>query len=301
MALTKDAHERSALGRYAATCPQGWRQVGRSEVTFGARRKPIVFQDSRAVGNCYNSTVTSARPDKARFLTTQWSVVLAGADHHQAGFREALGVLAQRYRTAMVAYVRAYCGCGEPDAEDITQAFLARWAENGMPGVASDRGRFRSYLRAALRHFIQNRRRAGAAQRRGGTLTVTSIDASEHALPIADRSNPGVDEVFDAAYRRELLAAGLTAMMAKYGEEGRSHYMDAFLNRYVLAPQGREPTYQELAERFDASESDVTNWLAHARRRLRRQITELVRESVADEESFHREISLLFGGRQVRP
>ena len=74
------------------------------------------------------------------FATTHWSIVLAGTRRDQPGFREAFGTLVLCYRPAMVAFVRAYYRCDEPEAEDIAQAFLTGWAENGMPGVAPDRG-----------------------------------------------------------------------------------------------------------------------------------------------------------------
>lgn len=96
------------------------------------------------------------------FATTHRSIVLAGTQREQPGFREALGALVLCYRPAIVAFVRAYYRCDEPEAEDITQTFLTRWAENGMSGVTPDRGRFRSALRGALmpdpeggRHFFE--------------------------------------------------------------------------------------------------------------------------------------------------
>ncbi len=55
--------------------------------------------------------------------TTHWSIVLAGTQRDQPGFREAFGALVQCYRPAMVAFVRAYYRCDEPEAEDITQTF----------------------------------------------------------------------------------------------------------------------------------------------------------------------------------
>ncbi len=97
--------------------------------------------------------------------TTHWSIVLAGTQRDKPGFREAFGALVVCYRPVIVAFVRAYYPCDEPEAEDITQTFLTRWAENGMSGVAPDRPRFRSYLRGALRHFVQNWRSPGTHRR----------------------------------------------------------------------------------------------------------------------------------------
>ena len=236
------------------------------------------------------------------FATTHWSIVLAGTKANQPGFKQALSALVLCYRPAIVAFVRAYYRCDEPEAEDITQTFLTRWAENGMPGVSPDGGRFRSYLRGALRHFIQNWRRARHAQRRGGDRTITSVDAGDATMEVEDTGITTPDEAFDNAYRCELFSAALAAMSAEYQAEGRLHYMEAFQRRYVfMAQEDQPPTYRELADTLGVTVSDVTNWLAHARRRLRDRVTQLVRQSVAEEASFREEMDALCGGKENKP
>ncbi len=162
------------------------------------------------------------------FASTQWSIVLAGADRDQPAFREAFGALVVRYRPAIVAFVRAYYGCDKSEAEDITQSFLTRWAENGMSGVSRDRSRFRSYLRCATRHFVRNWRRSREAHKRGGDRTITSLQGGDGAWEIEDPSVPTPDEAFDAVYRQELFSAALAVMGNQYQEEGRAQYMELF-------------------------------------------------------------------------
>ncbi len=71
--------------------------------------------------------------------------------------------------------------------------------------------------------------------------------------------------------------------------------MDVFARCY-LRPlgTGADSTYGGIATALDVPVTDVTNWLAHARRRLREAVSALVRESVADEPSYLREMEALW-------
>ena len=78
--------------------------------------------------------------------------------------------------------------------------------------------------------------------------------------------------------------------------------MEAFQRRYVfMAQEDQPPTYRELADTLGANVSDITNWLAHARRRLRDRVTQLVRQSVAEDASFREEMDALCGGTENKP
>ena len=193
----------------------------------------------------------------------------------------------------MTTFVRAYLRCDDSEAQDSVQSFLARWAESGLGGVDADRGQFRAYLRGGLRHHVQNWRRHERALRRGDLATTTNLDAA--ASQRSDNQLRSPEEAFDAAYRRQLLSAAVRAMSDQYDKEGRPHYMDVF-ERCYLRPLGTGPdsTYRDIATAFEVPVTDVTNWLAHARRRFRETVSALVRESVADEPSYRREMEALW-------
>ncbi len=219
--------------------------------------------------------------------------MLRAAQHDQQQFREAFGALAHKYRPAMIAFVRAYFRCDESEAQDVVQSFLVRWAESGLGNVDADRGQFRAYLCGGLRHHVQNWRRHESALRRGGRATTTSLDAAASQLSDNQLGSPA--EAFDAAYRRQLLSAAVRAMSDQYDKEGRPHYMEVF-ERCYLRPldTGPDLTYRDVATALGVPVTDLTNWLAHARRRLRETVSALVRESVADEPSYRREMEALW-------
>src|SRR5438445_13215159 len=101
----------------------------------------------------------SSRGGPHRFEPTRWSVVLAaGRQTPGAGRRAALEELARAYWPPLYAYLRRD---GHPPerAEDLVQGFFARLIEkNDLRGVDRDKGRFRSFVLAALKHFVHNER-----------------------------------------------------------------------------------------------------------------------------------------------
>ncbi|TWU42766.1 RNA polymerase sigma factor [Novipirellula artificiosorum] len=96
-------------------------------------------------------------PQGAReFATTHWSLVVAakpdGASQTQA--QEALEELCKAYWYPLYTFVRNR-GYSPTDAEDLTQSFFARLIETrGFASAEPERGRFRSYLLGALKHFL---------------------------------------------------------------------------------------------------------------------------------------------------
>src|SRR5688572_28699856 len=100
------------------------------------------------------------------FVTTQWSVVLA-AQGHSAAAQEALETLCRRYWRPLYGFVRRR-GLSPEEAEDLTQAFFARLLERrDLDAVRRVKGRLRSYLLVALKHFLSNERHRATAIKRG--------------------------------------------------------------------------------------------------------------------------------------
>src|SRR5687768_4069658 len=98
--------------------------------------------------------VDSAHPGGGVFATTHWSLVLAAgsAEHPQAA--QALEALCRTYWFPIYAYVRRQ-GYPAEDAQDLTQEFFSRLLARGDFAVPRpEKGRFRSYLLGALKHFL---------------------------------------------------------------------------------------------------------------------------------------------------
>jgi hypothetical protein len=69
----------------------------------------------------------------------------------------------------------------------------------------------------------------------------------------------------------------------------------ALFERYDLNDADPKPSYAQLAAEFGLAATDVTNYLAFARREFRRRVLDQLREMTATEEEFRREAQALLG------
>src|SRR5438874_12521201 len=110
------------------------------------------------------------------FRTTHWSLVLA-AGHPDSP--EAAGALAQLcgiYWYPIYAFVRRR-GYDADDAQDLTQEFFVRLlAKNYLRTADRQRGRFRSFLMGALKHFLDNEWDKSQTLKRGGKVAFVPLD-----------------------------------------------------------------------------------------------------------------------------
>ncbi len=110
------------------------------------------------------------------FVTTRWTVVLQAGRKSSPRSDSALAELCQQYWYPLYAFVRRRCQSRE-DAEDLTQAFFAKFLEkNYLTGLSAERGKFRAFMLAALKHFLANEWDKAGRQRRGGGVQHLSLD-----------------------------------------------------------------------------------------------------------------------------
>src|SRR5262245_43015534 len=103
-----------------------------------------------------------------RFVTTQWSMVLAAGGPLSHERLEALEVLCRAYWYPLYAYIRR-AGNGPHDAKYLTQSFLSHFLEKGALSLADrERGRFRTFLLTSLKHYLVDEARRRTALKRGG-------------------------------------------------------------------------------------------------------------------------------------
>src|SRR5262245_40281606 len=112
------------------------------------------------------------------FTTTHWSVVLRAAETDSPSAAQALEQLCRVYWYPLYAFVRRK-GHSPHDAQDLTQAFFARLLEKNYVAQAErERGRFRTYLLAALTHFLADEWDKSRRRKRGGGREILSFDAA---------------------------------------------------------------------------------------------------------------------------
>src|SRR5215510_9831808 len=113
------------------------------------------------------------------FHTTSWTLIRAAAAKPTAESREALAALCRKYWQPVYAFVRSR-GYDREQSQDLTQGFFALLIEkNYLLDANPKRGRFRSFLLVAVKHFLANERDRANAVKRGGGQVPVSIDPAE--------------------------------------------------------------------------------------------------------------------------
>lgn len=226
------------------------------------------------------------------FVPTQWSLVLA-AGAGSAESEGALERLCRVYWPPVHAHLRRQ-GLDAHRAEDLTQEFFARLlAGNSFAAVSPDKGRFRTFLLAALKHFLINEWKRDRAQKRGGGLPVLSLDGLEPGL--RDALEPRAEETPDAAYDRRwaltVLARVAERMKAEYAAAGQAERYEG-LKGYLL--DGSEAgSYAETAARLGISEAAVKSAVYKIRQRFGAMLRAEVARTVGQEGEVEDEIRCL--------
>ena len=115
------------------------------------------------------ATGHSQVPD-GNFISTRWTVVIAAGNSQlpsdAAG--AALSDLCRIYWRPLYLFLRRE-GIPSEDAQDLTQEFFAMLIRDRTYRRADrEKGRFRSFLLGALKHFVADVRDGANAQKRGG-------------------------------------------------------------------------------------------------------------------------------------
>jgi RNA polymerase sigma-70 factor (ECF subfamily) len=226
------------------------------------------------------------------FTTTRWSLVAAASGRESPQAREALASLCEAYWPPVYAFLRRH-GTEHDQALDLTQGFFAVLIEKNYVGDARrDRGRFRTFLLAAVKHYVSNERDREQALKRGGGKPLVSLDSREEGdaaflLPSHDETP---ERIFDRRWARTLLDASLRRLRE---EMGRSPGIQRFDRLLPYLTGDSEEGYREAAASIGISESAVKVAVHRLRRRFRDVLRAEVAETVGDPADVDAELSHL--------
>ena len=233
-------------------------------------------------------------PSPRQFATTHWSLVGAAKpdEASQTRAREALEELCRVYWYPLYAFVRSR-GYSAVDAQDLTQAFFARIIETG--GFASadrERGRFRSYLLGAMKHFLANEWHRAQTQKRGGQVQFIEWDAldPEARYAGASKQSDNPEHLFDREWALETIAGALQALRDEMVKAGKSEQFDALKGSL---PGEDESPREEIAARLDMSEGAVKVAVHRLRQRYRKLLRAAIAETVSNEADLNDEMRYL--------
>lgn len=228
------------------------------------------------------------------FVTTHWSLVSAARPNeaNQARVREAFEELCRTYWYPLYAFVRSR-GHSALDAQDLTQAFFTQIIETG--GFASadrKRGRFRSYLLGAMKHFLANEWHKAQTQKRGGQVQFIEFDALDPEARYAGASeqsdNP--EYIFDREWALQTIAGAMQNLREEMTKAGKSEQFDAL--KGCLTGEDELPRDQ-IAKRLGMSEGAVKVAVHRLRQRYRKLLRDAIAETVCNEADLDDEMRYL--------
>jgi len=233
-------------------------------------------------------------PDPRQFATTHWSLVLAAkpgeASRSQA--REALEKLSRAYWYPLYAFVRSR-GFSAVDAQDLTQAFFARIFESvGLASADREKGRFRSYLLGAMKHFLANEWHRAQTQKRGGREHFVDWETLDPEPRYTGTSKWSEDpeHLFDREWALDTIAGALHALRSEMEEAGKSELFEALRGSL---PGGDESPREEIAARLGMSVGAVKVAVHRLRQRYRQLLRAAIAETVSSEEDLDDEMRYL--------
>jgi RNA polymerase sigma-70 factor (ECF subfamily) len=234
-------------------------------------------------------TVPGSQASSGHFAPTRWTQVLQ-ARGESAEAQAALGELCEAYWQPVFSFIR-HEGRDEETARYLTQEFFAHLlAGHGLDTVQPGRGRFRSFLLGAVKHFLADQHDYANAAKRGGGRLPISIEAGLSAdttaqLQIPDPSGLVPDTVFDRQWALTLVERAVASLAADFTTEGKRAQFDA-LKPWLLG-EVASLSQADAARQLGLSEGAVKV----AVHRLRKRFRELVKAEIARTVSDARQVA----------
>jgi RNA polymerase sigma-70 factor (ECF subfamily) len=191
---------------------------------------------------------------------------------------DALAELCRIYWRPVYLFLRRH-GRTPHDAQDLTQGFFAELIEKrSYAGAEKAKGRFRSFLLGALKHYLADAQDFDRAQKRGGGAFVAPLDeaaileAEKHVVR-SERWN--AHRVYDRAWAEALLRQSLQRVAEEYTLAGKEVLFDAL--RSHLSPEAEETVpYEQLSAQLQRPAAT----LRKEAQRLRTRYGEILREEI---------------------
>ena len=234
-------------------------------------------------------------PTSAReFATTHWSDVLAAKQNDAAAAVAALEKLCRTYWYPLYAFLRRE-GRSPHDAQDLTQEFFAQLLQRDfLENVGPQKGKFRSFLLAALKNFLCDQWDKARAEKRGGRQTFLSLDDHHAEELYLLEPDPGLsaEQVFEQRWALTLLAQALARLREEFTAAGRIDEFDQL--KVFLSTPTSDGAYDAVAVKLGLAVDTV----AVKVHRLRQHYGELIRveiaQTVASPADIEQELEHLF-------
>lgn len=233
--------------------------------------------------------------DPGFFQPTIWSTILKVQTGSEKDRQAAWNRLLQRYRLPIICEIERRRRCNRSEAEDLAHEFIADGLRRDFLGqVSASQGRFRTFVKACLKHFLRDVHLRETALKRGGGQKVMSLDEEDedgHRLIEPAASGDSPSDMLDKAWAQEILMASLAQLCQECEFSRRGSLFEAL--RPFLGGETSSESYRTLSARLGMTESAIKKAVQRLRQRLGEIIAEEVRQTVGSQEDWREELRYL--------
>jgi len=228
------------------------------------------------------------------FTSTRWAMVL-GAGDSQTPPGEALSALSELcriYWRPIFLFLRRQ-GSNPDDAQDLTQGFFAHLIESRAYARADpEKGRFRSFLLGALKHFVAHARAHDRTQKRGGGMILGPLDTA--AIAEADAravslQNWSAERIYEREWAETLLRQALNRLAEECALAGKDELFKRLSSHLSVTSEGAIP-YEEMSLQLGRPITTLRSDVARLRSRYRAILREEVGGTVAEASEIDAEL-----------
>lgn len=228
------------------------------------------------------NSASSASEGDHQFAATRWSVVLVAGHRSSPDSQQALESLCRTYWYPLYTYVRRRVP-NVHEAQDLTQEFFARLLErNALAAADGERGRFRSFLLTAFKHFLADEWDKAKAQKRGGGRRAIPLNLESgecrYALELEDDLSP--ERLYEKQWVLTFLDHVLNRLRDEFvakAKENQFQTLKPFLGGNLEAG-----SYENAARALGISEAAAKVAVHRMRRRYREILRAEIAETVAE-------------------
>ena len=229
---------------------------------------------------------TLANNPEGSFAPTRWTLVLRARGESDEA-RAALGELCEAYYSPVQKFISATVR-DEETARDLTQEFFARVLRGrAFDSVDPERGRFRSFLLGAVKHYLANARERAGAQKRGAEAEIVPFGPGTDTSP----SFEVPDAVFDQQWAFTLLDRTLRTLGDELAAAGKAKHF-AVLKPW-LTGDAATLLQAEAAAQLGLNENAVKVAIHRLRVRFRELVKSEIIQTIGDPAQVADELNYL--------
>jgi RNA polymerase sigma-70 factor (ECF subfamily) len=223
-----------------------------------------------------NGSARSTQKGAAQFTSTHWSVVVEAQGESPAA-EEALEKLCRIYWRPIYSFVLRH-GIGPEEAEDLTQGFFADLLEHrSLTAVRKEKGRFRSFLLGALKHFLADERRRAMAIKRGKGQRLIPLEelSADEGFEMEPADPITAEQIYERRWASTVLERVLGLLKNEYVAAGNAGLFNSL--KQLLPDEPGAPSQADVAGQLGMTDNAVRQ----AFHRFRQRYQLLLREEIA--------------------